>query len=222
MSNFTTELRYLLVAGYEPSLENYPIFDETYRATLNQKILDHFYFQEIGLETPDRFDFYLKTRMNEIMPYFNKLYTQQALMVNPLYNFSMTETNNRQTAGTNVSATTGNDSSLSKFTKGKQTSKIANSDTPQGNLSIFDLTTGGYASNIQVGEQTFDQDETESANLNSLSTTGEATSTDEYVKTVIGNQGASTAEMFTKFRESLMNIDLAVINSLNDLFMGVY
>lgn len=56
------------------ALRDYPIFDEGYRLPLNKKILDRYWFREIGYETPNMFFFHLKRHMNEVMPYFNQLY----------------------------------------------------------------------------------------------------------------------------------------------------
>lgn len=222
MANFTMELGHLVTAGYVASLSTYPIFDETYRAVLNQKILDHYRFHEIGLETPDRFDFYLKTRMNEIMPYYNRLYLANLDLVDPLRNVDLTETNTKQTSGMNVSSTSSSDDTTVKANKGKVTNKLANSDTPQGDLSIMSLTAGGYASNVQIGEQAFDEDSTVTAGLNSMSTAGEGATTEEYTKTLVGVQGVSKPELMIKFRDALINIDVMIINALNDLFMGVF
>lgn len=222
MSNYTIELRHLIAAGYVPSLATYPIFDPAYRAVLNQKILDHYHFQEIGLETPDRFDFFLKTRMNEIMPYYNKLYAAEIQMVNPMRNIDLTETNTKQTVGTNVSSTASNDENTTKARKGKVNNTLANSDTPQGSMTIIDLQAGGYATNVQIGEQTFDEDQTDSTGINNLTTAGEGASTEEYTKRLYGVQNISTPELFLKLKDALMNIDLLVIRNLSDLFMGVY
>lgn len=74
MAKYTIELGTLINIGFTPQLSSYPIYDETHREELNNKIVNHFWFREIGQETPDRFNFYLKNRMNEIMPYYNDLY----------------------------------------------------------------------------------------------------------------------------------------------------
>ena len=63
----------------------YPIFDETYRNVLETKILKHFYTREIGAETVGLWKLWLNTKMNEIMPYYNKLYKSELLDFNPLY-----------------------------------------------------------------------------------------------------------------------------------------
>ena len=51
MSRYTIELRYLIEGNYDLGLKDYPIFDESYREQLNNKIIQHYYFREIGFET---------------------------------------------------------------------------------------------------------------------------------------------------------------------------
>ncbi len=90
MSKYTTELRYLIENDFDIGLKNYPIFDENYRELLNQKIINHYYFREIGMETAELFKRYLNTTMNEIMPYYNQLYKSELLEFNPFYNVDKT------------------------------------------------------------------------------------------------------------------------------------
>lgn len=112
MSKYTMELRYALEisagltesVGYEDEddviedalandfFPDYPIFDEEYRNVLNTKILLHYYTEEIGVETVGLFRHFLKVRMNEIMPYYNKLYESANLEFNPLHNTDLTTT----------------------------------------------------------------------------------------------------------------------------------
>lgn len=86
MSNFTVELGTLFEEGYPLNLNDYPIYDESYRQVLNNKIINHFYLREIGAETPDRFNFYLGRKMQEIMPYYNQMYKSELLQFDPLSN----------------------------------------------------------------------------------------------------------------------------------------
>ena len=67
-------------------LDSYPIFDENYRSTLNDKIIRHFYFREIGFETAAQFAWFLRNHMNEQMPYFNQLYDSEKVVFNPITN----------------------------------------------------------------------------------------------------------------------------------------
>ena len=86
MATYTTLVRTLVENHFDLGLKDYPIFDENYRATLNDKIIKHYYFREIGLETPGLFKFYLNQKLAEIMPYYNKLYKSELIEFNPLYN----------------------------------------------------------------------------------------------------------------------------------------
>lgn len=67
-------------------LDTYPIFDETYRSKLNDKIIRHFYFREIGFETAAQFAWYLRNQMNEQMPYYNQLYESERVVIDPITN----------------------------------------------------------------------------------------------------------------------------------------
>ena len=55
MSNYTVELRQLIQNGYDIGLKDYPIFDESYRETLNNKIIMHYWMRERGAETAGLF-----------------------------------------------------------------------------------------------------------------------------------------------------------------------
>lgn len=56
------------------ALDTYPIFDENYRETFNNKFINHFYFHEIGFETFEIFNNRLYAKLCDIMPYFNQFY----------------------------------------------------------------------------------------------------------------------------------------------------
>ena len=99
MSKYTTELRYICEteAGYLESQGyskineivhaarskifnfDYPIFDNSYKADLETKILKHYYTREIAAETYGRWKLFLESRMLEIMPYYNQLYNSTLL-----------------------------------------------------------------------------------------------------------------------------------------------
>ncbi len=105
MAIYTTQLRSIVeqcqaeahvgpddftVAYSRLGLDDYPIFDETYRQSLNDKIIRHYYFQEIGDETVARFRWHLRATMWEQMPYFNQLYESLNLITDPLTNMHYT------------------------------------------------------------------------------------------------------------------------------------
>lgn len=88
-------------------LDDYPIFDETYRAALNDKIIRHFYFREIGFETLGQFRWFMRRTMWENMPYFNQLYESQNLITDPITNrkYGWSELWNSTQGGTTSTAT---------------------------------------------------------------------------------------------------------------------
>lgn len=177
MSVFTTQVRWIIESGKTLSLDAYPIFDEGYRATLNQKIIQHFYFREIGFETVGLFNNRLAAKMNEIMPYYNQLYKTQGLQFNPLINRLYQESFSRATEDTGLttrtetgdqsdivnSSTTLTASGQKTNTENRQGSASENedreseaigSDTPQGFLSsenVFEA--GTYASTASKGKE---------------------------------------------------------------------
>lgn len=100
---------------------SYPIFDEAYRPVLETKILLHYYTREISEETVGLWKLRLKTKMNEIMPFYNKLYESELLTFNPLYDTDYYKDGNRQ--GTEDNTTTD---------KNVRDSKYSGSDTISG------------------------------------------------------------------------------------------
>lgn len=95
MASYTITIKDLCSQGYHFNLDNYPIFDENYRKILNQKIINHYWFREIGQETPDRFNWMLAVKMDEIMPYYNQLYASQLIDFDPLESDKFAESNKR-------------------------------------------------------------------------------------------------------------------------------
>ncbi|MBO7697015.1 MAG: hypothetical protein J6T10_30665 [Methanobrevibacter sp.] len=113
MSKFTTEVRYICEyydEGESEDLNNvdkivhnvhnqvigeYPIFDEEYREVLNCKILKHYYTREICAESVGLWKLWLNNRMNEIMPYYNKMYLSELIKFNPMYDVDLHISHNK-------------------------------------------------------------------------------------------------------------------------------
>ena len=197
MAKFTVELGVIIKIGFPLGLQSYPIFDESYREGLNNKIIRHYWFREIGFETAALFRDRLAMTMAEIMPYYNQLYKSQLISVEPMITHRLirelgrTENN---TGSSNVSAD----------------GKTVYSDTPQGLLSIGDVEDELYASNASI------------ANSNTDSSASENRSANES-ETYFGNtSGKSESELLIQYRKTFLNIDLEVINELEPLFMGIW
>lgn len=120
MSKYTTEVRFICEnlsgldesEGYSSISEiiansrekifdfDYPIFDPSYRSVLETKILRHFYTREICCETVGLWKHFLNMRLNEIMPYYNKLYESELIEFNPMYDIDLTTDHNKELNGT--------------------------------------------------------------------------------------------------------------------------
>ena len=195
MSKYTISIKNLIKNNFDFGLNDYPIFDENYRETLNNNILYYYFEDEIGLETPELFKIYLNRTMNRIMPYYNNLYqAQKDLLEKGLFNnINFTETSNRKV-----------NSNSDSTTKGKGLYQ----DTPQGQISMTEFEDQNYATNLTLSN-------------NTDSTSGK--SNDDYIRTIIGNNGNRyPVELLAEVRKNLKNIDDEIISELSDLFMGLY
>lgn len=271
MSAFTTQIRFIceskaglkesvgydniaqVIEGARPAIFDfpYPIFDETYRAVLETKILKHYYTREIGEETYGLWKLRLDTKMNEIMPYYNQLYESTLLEFNPLYDVDINRTHNATRKGTEIlngnvdtngqviASTNANNTTTSDNTT-DQTSTNGNTDkysaTPQGGLDglIQDkyltnarMITGNDTLNSKAHTSTDNMiDSTTDTSTNMTTATKNNTTinnTEDYLESVKGKQGTqSYASMILEFRETFLNIDMMVINDLSDLFMNIW
>lgn len=153
---------------------------------------------------------------------------------------SKSETDTTQTTKDTI-ADTDNTTIDSTVTR-NNTEKNAYSDTPQGQVSNVDnytyltnyrnVNNTGTDSTDETNNRTYNRtaDGTLTVNItNNSSSTNEVqnnkniTSTDDYIEKVSGKRGTSSySSMLKEFRETFLNIDMQVIDSLSDLFMGVW
>ena len=246
MSKYTTEVRFICETavglteskGYSDVNEiidkartsifnfSYPIFDESYRNVLETKILKHYYTREIGAETVGLWKLWLDTKMNEIMPYYNKLYLSELIEFNPLYTHNITKEHTGEGTGE-----TSNEGNVSSTNTTNGTAKVESkvnvedkySDTPQGTLSNVKSMT--YLTNADITDTTTESEtETENESTGEVTTTGTGTSntTDHYLETVVGYEGKDASTALLKYRETFLNIDVMVINDLEELFMQLW
>lgn len=219
MSKYTTELRYLIESNFDLGLKDYPIFDESYRQLLNEKIINHYYFREIGMETAELFKRYLNQTMREIMPYYNQLYKSELLEFNPFYNVDKTITadKNNNSVSDFVGNVTGKnqqttDSENNQINNSKQqTTTAANSvgesvgnstttdknknvasDTPQGFLSINSIDNNTYATTAEMSKAD-SINNTKATSNNSENGITDQTTADEIKATANSESNATTA-----------------------------
>ena len=169
MSNFTTQVRYLCesfggtargVREIDKQIHqanktifdfDYPIFNETYRPILQDKIIRHYYMREIGCETFGLWQLMLCDKLNEIMPYYNQLYNSQLLEIEPLINnMSTSSTSETNTAdhtfiGNNKLSSNGTDTtnvSESHNSHEEDTGQSEGTQTNTGTVKNDNMVTG--------------------------------------------------------------------------------
>lgn len=253
MATYTIELGKLLTLdGFDIGMKDYPLpsflhsADEmqAWREALNQKIINHYYFNEICCLPPDRFKFFLNNTLNEKMPYFNMLYDAMAEKWQFYTGGTLTEvikadgtsSDNGTKTGTDVLARSGIDTTNNSSLQNQNSDSFnlaVSSDTPGQMLNIeSDIANNTYANNAvkQKNEGTFsgNSNSTDTTTYNSKETTtlNEHTTADRQHndnrnRTVSGLNNKSYAELFKEYSESVRNLDLEVIDSLKDCFMGI-
>lgn len=200
MAHYTITIKTLIDNNFDFGLQNYPIFDESYRSTLNSNILNYYFESEIGVETPALFKRLLNDRMTLIMNKYNVLYNaQKELLEHDL----LTNVNLKETY-TGGSESESESSSTSKNRRLYQ-------DTPQGKINISDLD----VNEVYATDYTIDQNNSGSS-INDNSTSN-------YIKSIVGNNGIMyNVDVFNKFITNFTNIDKLIIDELEDLFMGIF
>ena len=184
MAQYTITIRSLKENGFDFGLLSYPIFDENYRGVLNENILNFYYEEEIGFETPALFKKYLNNRMQLIMPKYNAMYSSiQEILENPTSNMSLHESFKAKGDSTGTSKTT---------TESNSKNNSLFQDTPQGSITMQDLDSNSiYATNFSTDKNN------STVNGENLSTSN---GTNEYVKSIIGNSGNKyNIEIMEKF-----------------------
>lgn len=260
MSKYTTQLRFPIEqaldnCGYNHKesnwkycyemlgLNDYPLFDEVYRETLNNKIIRAYYFREIGFETLGLFAWQMRRTMFEIMPYYNQLYDSEKLEIEPFLTRNMDYTEkwtrdetrtakqdntSEATHKTDASGTTANS------VDGSTTSNDRNvfNDTPMNGLDTGAVENMDYATNV-----TFDKGSTTShTGANGSSTNKEEradkategmerSESGDYDGTKTHNEkgfDGSQSDLLLTYRKTFLNIDLEVVERVGILFMGLW
>ena len=187
------------------------------RSELNNKILNHYRYREIGQETFGRWLFELKTALHEIMPKYNQLFYSADQDFNPIYNVDYKKTIMGTHDSSSNSNTSGNDS-----TTNEQYTKAVNSKTPQDSLNISNtgIDNVNYADNADWGKSSGGTTGTSSTSGNTSSNGSDST-----IETTKGNFGVVSAQdLIIKYRETILNIEQEIINDprIKELFMLVY
>lgn len=267
MSKYTTEVRWIVETkakdalgnDYSPSNINTnilavidDIFDaetqaslaplaESLRPRVFKLILRHYYTREICAETVGLWKLWINSRLQEVLPYFGRLYDVQAklYLTDPLKDVDYTKTHagtesedgthSKESSDNAEGSETGSETtSNTKTTTGDNWEKY--SDTPQGSLNNVDemayLTNATKTDTSTVESGSGTRSTTKS---NTSERTGEESGTthregeNEFTERVQGKWSAKTyAAMLVEYEQAVKNIDRLVIDSVSDMFFRLW
>lgn len=241
MSKYTIELRQIKDLRNTIFNFDYNFISQEYKNKLETMFINHFYFREIGFETIERFNFYLRNIFTEKLEYYEKLLELSKLDYDILCNYDMKEdysknsvsnvnqegesnSSNNQSENKSNSLTSTNNSSANEINKF--------SDTPQSQTTFSDSYLTNLTENKNEINTNNEATESQSTSINNtlnsnstLKNKGEASET--YVLKRKGNIGVMTSqdliEKEIELRKKVTNIiNKFLENECNCLFMGVY
>lgn len=129
---------------------DYPIFDTSYKSVLESKILKYYYFHEICDVPLARWKLMLDNKMNEIMPYYNQLYSSEKLTITPLINESRERSYTKDTSST----------SEGKSTMQSSDTSTGHTETDETSSGTHNMTENTQGSGTRTGETTSNREET--------------------------------------------------------------
>lgn len=204
MAQVTVELGDLLNNTYFRLFDfNYTFSDLKFKKELEQAVIDHYYFYEIGQETPDAFKHRFRTRWLRIIGGYNDLYNTTLLKYDILSNYSVSEAIEQLNTSNNTQDTTGNSSSYSD-------SNSQGSDYPQQPIAG-----GDYLSD--ANKTTVDSEINDTTK-----SVGSTTAEMEYQKKIEGLTGSTYPDLIKKHRDNIINIKDMIIQEMKPCFILVH
>ena len=196
MSKHTLEIYELLQDKYFKLFDfeyNFYTDDEEVRAKFEQRFIDTYMFHEIGFETVVRFKHYLRTKLNNLAPYYTKLYATELASkdISFMLNKDLKETFIRTVEG---------QENVTENSTSTDTSNMSGSQTS-------DDTTTSKTSQISTQGETFTLDSTNTGNSSDESTGSTHDSTINSVTDEIGQNDTTT----NNYKESSIANGLAKV-----------
>ena len=231
MANFTMEVREMM---NHPLISGVFTFDYEFysdnvqdKETFEKLFVSHFYFREIGFETPERFKMKLQSKLNLIMPYYRQLALTEWDKVRSIEQMmtskNLTETTEHMQSIQGNSETQSNQSSSSNATQNTSSSNESKASNLADGVSQSSLD-DGYLTASGKAEQ-IDTAQTESSGTGSQTLTGnnEQQLTEKTTFTSNGDIGIQTpAYAITEWRKVIINLNQMLINECEDLFLKIY
>lgn len=190
----------LLEYGFDLGLRDYPIYDESDRARLNQAIVDHFYTREIAAESPALFIMRLNVTMRERMPQINKVHEL-------LENADLASSYEQTTEGS-----TGTQSGSLSTSAAQSTAQAKNYNTNAPQVAMVGKDEVPY---YDTGATSTNDAESMSRDENTSDSTSSTTSKSS-------GRNASIPSIISEYYEGYNNTDLMVFDALEVCFSHVY
>lgn len=227
MANYTIEIRQMMehpmingvftfpYSFYNDNLEDKRQFEELF--------IQHYYFREIGFETPERFKLKLQAKLNLIMPYYqqlaltewDKVRTAEQMMTSK--DLKETTTHEQTINGTNT-ASSSNQSESMVNQSSNQNALESNIADGVSHVNLEE----GYLTGKNKLDGTLNQTNNETT-TQTLSGENQQITTDTITFQSTGDVGIQTpAYAITEWRKILININQLIINECDDLFMKIY
>lgn len=196
---------------------DYPLSSHVTKADFETLILNHFLMRRIGYETVTAFNIALSVKINEIMPYYNKLLDALSGwdILNDGYSLIRETRNNNSTETSSTGTNTSSDNNTTSDSN-SSTSDLRFSDTPQNQIQdVRDgkyITSYNYNQNAGSGSTSSTSSSTSSS---STSSDGESTSTgyESTTKTAENKIG-----IYTEFLQNREKIYTMIFKELDSLF----
>ena len=216
-----------------PSDYDFYLDDEQARKVFEDKFIKHYYYREIGFETPFMFIQKLESHLLINMPYWKQLYETEleSRNINFMLNKDLRETfirevnTENETSGTNTSQQ--NSNTVNNVTQNATSTNAHKESTIRDGVSVSSLSEGyltGVSSDNGTSSSTGKSNSSDDIKTKgTLSQSGNEQSLEKTELISQGNIGiTSSAQLLKEWREVLINMDKIIIESCNDLFMKIY
>lgn len=185
---------------------------------LLNKLLRHYYLNEICCETVGMWQLLLRDKCDEIETKYRSLYAAESLNINKFANYSKTEKfeleSNLIDKGERLEYTQGQSVSV-----GDSEGINAYSDTPEGSLTGVEELNYLSAATKQT-DKTSDTT-TSDTNRNSQDNR-EQENKEKHTSTIEGLNGIIGYKVLNEYVENVLEIDRMYINEFKDLFMSIF
>ena len=226
---YTITLRDVVRLGYQLFGENYLCIytNPVEKAAFEDVIYKHFYARQIGFETIDRFLLEFNNALNLAYPLMkqklesSEAYTAYIGVEGAFNNYSMTESESVGRAESATSSMTGASSGTSSNTvdRSSTTSNLAGAipSTPYLNLDTY-ADSASRDTSMGTDTENITNNTTDNQTLNNT-----ASGTEQRNLTRVGNIGTMTAaDVLSKWRAVMLNINMEYVKMLESLFLQIF